>query len=82
MCAYMVCITRNVHARVMEAENSITLTIYTGEKHIYSSSERIMVFMSILIHSAGNKTLGFPAPGCMYDSVAMSTFVIKLLRQC
>ena len=28
MCPYVVHITRNVHARVIEAENSITLTIY------------------------------------------------------
>ena len=30
--AYMVRIDHNAHARVMEAENSITLTIYTSVK--------------------------------------------------
>ena len=29
---YMVHIVRNAHAQVMEAENSITLTIYTSEQ--------------------------------------------------
>jgi len=43
----MVRIIRNVHARVMEAENSITLTIYTSENVFIAlgcGSEMIMGF--------------------------------------
>ena len=50
VCMYVV-IIHNAHARVMEAENSITLTIYRSENvfiALGSRSEMIMVFMNIL----------------------------------
>ena len=47
VCAYVVCIVHNAHAQVMEAENSITLTIYTSENVFIAlqwCSEMIMGF--------------------------------------
>ena len=55
VCTYVVRIIRNVHARVMEAENSITLTLYSSENVFIAlgwHSEMIMVFMNVLIRTA------------------------------
>jgi len=38
---YVVCIIRNVHVRVMEAEISITLTIYSSINGIHSPGKYI-----------------------------------------
>ena len=74
-----VCIACNAHGRVMEAGNSITLTVYT--------SVNILNFIALGWRSENDYGLNtkyaqctFPAPGCAYNcTVILSTFMIKLL---
>ena len=87
MCTYVVHIIRNMHVRVMEAENSITLTTYTSE-HVFIAlgwrSEMIMGFHEYTYQECEYIIKPMHAQcTCLYDcTVIPSTFVIKLLRQC
>ena len=60
-------------------------------EYTYQDCEYIIRTMNIMHASAllyiqlvaKPYTCGFPAPGCKYDcALVLSTFVIKLLRQC
>jgi len=52
ICTYVVCNIRNAHVRVMEAENSITLSIYTKQKNF---SEKQKGFRDGLSYSTPQK---------------------------
>ena len=106
----LVRIIHNVHARVMEAENSITLTIYSSEQvfialrwclemimgfheDTYQDREYIIRAMNTkhaqctcLYIQLVTKPYAFGSSCSRLNvrlrSVILSTFVIKLLRQC